>query len=68
VLIEYTGSGAPVLVGDCASPTTPRADDVPCIAKRTFYKNSRTPGWTPELDGDFEWWLLNLKNGSYKVF
>lgn len=68
VLIEYTGPAGAVLVGDCASPTTPRSDGLPCIAKRTYYKSSRTPGWTAELDGDFEWTLINLKNGSYKVF
>lgn len=68
VLIEYTGPGGAVLVGDCASPTTPRSDGLPCIVKRTYYKSSRTPGWTAELDGDFEWTLINLKNGSYKVF
>lgn len=68
VLIEYTGAGGPVLVGDCASPTTPRSDGVPCIARRVHYKNNRTPGWTPALDGDFEWALINLGNGSYKVF
>ena len=68
VLIEYTGTSGSVFVGDCASPTTPRTDGVPCIANRTHYKSSRTPGWTPELDGDFEWTLINLGNGSYKVF
>jgi hypothetical protein len=68
VLIQYTGSAGTVPVGDCASPTTPRSDGIPCIAKRTYYKSSRTPGWTPELDGDFEWTLINIGNGSYKVF
>lgn len=68
VLIQYTGPGGTVIVGDCASPTTPLSNGVPCIAKRTYYKSSRTPGWTPDLDGDFEWTLINLKNGSYKVF
>lgn len=68
VLIEYTGAGGKVFVGDCASPTTPLTNGNPCIAKRTYYKSSRTPGWTPELDGDFEWTLINLGNGSYKVF
>ncbi len=68
VLIEYTGAGEAVFVGDCASATTPRSDGVPCIAKKTYYKNSKTAGWTAELDGDFEWTLINLKNGSYKVF
>lgn len=68
VLIQYTGSSGTTIVGDCASPTSPRTDGLPCIAKRTYYKSSRTPGWTPDLDGDFEWTLINLKNGSYKVF
>lgn len=68
VLVQYTGPGGTVFVGDCASPTTPRTDGVPCIAKRTYYKNSRVPGWTADLDGDFEWLLINLGNGSYKVF
>ncbi len=68
VLIQYTGPSGAVFVGDCASPTTPRTDGIPCIAKRTFYRNKSVPGWTLDLDGDFEWTLLNLKNGSYKVF
>lgn len=68
VLIEYAGTGATALVSDCANQTTPRSDGVPCIAKRTHYKSSRALGWTPELDGDFEWTLINLGNGSYKVF
>ena len=68
VLIQYTGHGGTVFVGDCASPTTPRLDGVPCIAKRVAYRNSRTPGWTLELDGDFEWTILNIQNGSYAVF
>ena len=68
VLIQYTGANGAVFVGDCASATTPRSDGIPCIAKRTYYKSSKIPGWTPELDGDFEWTLINLGNGSYKVF
>ena len=68
VLIQYTGASGTVIVGDCASPTTPLTNGNPCIAKRTYYKSSRTPGWTLELDGDFEWTLINLGNGSYKVF
>lgn len=52
-------------VGDCAGLTMP-SDGVPCIAKRVYYKNSSVPGWTPALDGDFEWQILNRKNGTYK--
>lgn len=93
VLIEYTGAAGKVILGECASPTVPRSDGIPCIAKRVHYVNQKghkgkgpkhdhksarghdkdrgggqTPGWTPDLDGDFEWTLINLGNGSYKVF
>jgi len=68
VLIQYTGTGGTTTIGLCASPTTPRSDGIPCIAGRVHYKSSRTPGWTADLDGDFEWTLINLGNGSYKVF
>ncbi len=69
VLVKYfADDGSFHFVGDCASPTTPRSDGLPCVARRTHYSTSSVPGWTPELDGDFEWTLINLKNGSYKVF
>ena len=68
VLIVYVDESGEHLVGDCASPTTPRTDGLPCIAKRVYYKNSRVPGWTPDLDGDFEWTLINTKNGGYDAF
>jgi len=69
VLVKYFDeNGAAYVVGDCASATTPRSDGLPCIVRRTHYSTSSVPGWTPELDGDFEWTLINLKNGSYKVF
>lgn len=69
VLVKYFDeNGVAYIVGDCASPITPRSDGLPCIARRTHYSTSSVPGWTPELDGDFEWTLINLKNGSYKVF
>jgi hypothetical protein len=55
-------------VGLCASPTTPRADGIPCIAKAVHYKNKWVPGWTLELNGSFEFTLLNLKNGSFAMF
>jgi hypothetical protein len=69
VLVKYFDeNGAAYIVGDCASPTTPRSDGLPCVVRRTHYSTSSVPGWTPDLDGDFEWTLINLKNGSYKVF
>lgn len=68
VLIQYDdGVNPPIFVGDCPSPSQPLADGVPCIAKRVDYKNKTVPNWTPELDGDFEWTILNRKNGSLKI-
>lgn len=74
VLLEYVPDGtpppsyvSPFYLGLCASPTTPRGDGLPCIANRTYYKSSKVPGWTPALDGDFEWTLLNIKNGIYRI-
>ena len=68
VLIDYVDDANVLFpaIGDCPSPTTPRFDSVPCIAKRVYYKNKRVQGWTTGLDGDFEWTILNLKNGSFK--
>lgn len=66
VTVQYEGLD----VGLCASPTTPRNDGLPCIASRKEYsKNSRNGAAFPiELEGDFEWILLNIRNGSYKIF
>lgn len=68
VLIRYLGaSNDSIIVGDCESPTKPRSDGLPCLAKRVYYKSAAIPGWTPELDGDFEWTLLNTVNGSFSL-
>jgi hypothetical protein len=66
--LHYEGSPTPL--GLCASPTTPNGGanaGIPCIAKKVYYKNRSVPGWTPDLDGDFEWTLLNIKNGGYAI-
>lgn len=78
VLIQYTYEyldpldnvlkSATVNVGDCASPTTPLGNGLPCIAERKHYKTKNVPGWTPDLDGDFEWKIINTMNGRYDVF
>jgi hypothetical protein len=72
VVIKYTYTDEQnvektVIVQDCASPTTPRSDGLPCIASRTYYKTKNVPGWTPDLDGDFEWTIITAKNGKYDV-
>jgi hypothetical protein len=68
VLIDYVDDQGVLHqnIGDCASPTTPRSDYIPCIAARKYYKNRSVPGWTADLDGDFEWTLINLRNGSFR--
>ena len=67
VLVYIAADNTRTVIGQCASPTTPRTDNIPCIAKQTYYKNKTVPGWTADLDGDFEWTLINLKNGAYRV-
>jgi hypothetical protein len=68
VLIQYDNGSGAQNVGACASPTTPRSDGIPCIAKAVHYKNKSVPGWTPALNGSFEHTLINLGNGSFAMF
>ena len=68
VVLKYTADDNTTHdIGPCADQTTPRTDGIPCLAKRTYYKNKSVPGWTADLNGDFEWILLNIKNGGYTV-
>jgi hypothetical protein len=68
VILEYTSdSNVTTILGACASPTTPRTDGIPCIAKSVFYRNRGVTGWTIDRDGDFEWTLISLKNGLIRV-
>jgi hypothetical protein len=62
---------------DTTDPTTLVSEQVypcsvslalPCIRSSVYYKNKTVPGWSLELDGDFEWTVINDRNGSYKVF
>jgi hypothetical protein len=55
------------IVGACASPTTPLTNGLPCIASSVHYKKG-TPGWTADLDGDFVWTLISLKNGRITIY
>jgi hypothetical protein len=52
-------------LGQCPSPTTPLSDR-PCIASSKYYKNKSVPGWTADLNGDFEWTIITNKNGGFK--
>jgi len=52
---------------DCPSPTTVTEVGVPCIAERKYYRNRSVPGWSLDLDGDFEWTLLNSTNGRFSI-
>jgi hypothetical protein len=70
VILQYSDPKRGIVdevIGDCASPTTPRTDGRPCIAQRKAYTRRNIPGWTPELDGDFEWTLISTGNGGYRV-
>lgn len=66
VTVQYEGGD----VGLCASPTTPRSDGLPCIAARRAYPGNSKQGtlFPVELENDFEWTLINTRNGSYKIF
>jgi hypothetical protein len=64
VVIHYDGNP----VADCPSPLTASFTGFPCIAERKFYRNRSVQGWTPDLDGDFEWTILNTKNGVLEFF
>ena len=66
VTIMYSDGLTTENVGDCASSTTPLGNGKPCIAKRTAYKNGYKPN--PDLQGDFEWEIINTKNGVFQFF
>jgi len=52
-------------VGPCASPTTPLAGGLPCIADRQVYRKNYKPD--TDLSGDFEWTIINTKNGRFDI-
>lgn len=75
VLISYDG----LVIGDCASPTSPRTDGIPCIAARRSipvaaptitHPKSKRRGRDDDCDPaqSFEWTLINTRNGSLKIF
>ncbi|HEX5638409.1 MAG TPA: hypothetical protein VFX81_01285 [Burkholderiaceae bacterium] len=67
VLIKYTDditNQVTYPVPDCIGGA-PTGTGVPCILKRTYYKNKGVLGWTADLDGDFQWELINTKNGRF---
>ena len=68
VVVKYTDGANIYIVGACQSGPMPRSDGIPCIAESKYYKDSRVAGWTVDLDGDFEWTLINLHNGSFDLF
>jgi len=68
VVIQYIDASNVLWdVGLCASPTTPQTNYVPCIADRVYFKNRSVSGWTTDLDGDFRWTLISLKNGLVRL-
>lgn len=61
--VQIKHDGVPVSL--CAN-TSPA--DYPCITERKHYKNKSVPGWTKDLNGDFEWTIKNDKNGVFEFF
>ncbi len=72
--IRYTGTDinnttvANWPVPMCLVSGVPRADGLPCISTRIFFKNTRVPGWTVDRDGDFLWEAISKKNGTFEFF
>jgi hypothetical protein len=58
------GSTDTFTIGLCGS-NGPQ-NDIPCIQSTTAYKNNYRDN--PELSGDFEWVLINTKNGRLEFF
>jgi hypothetical protein len=61
------GAAGEVQVGPCPTGPQPVGGGIPCIVEAKHYKNSSVPGWTPELDGDMVWLLINTLNGSFRL-
>jgi hypothetical protein len=73
VVIKYTPdptvevlTPATIPVPDCIGGA-PAGGDIPCILKRIYYRNKGVQGWTADLDGDFEWQIINTKNGRFGI-
>jgi hypothetical protein len=63
VTIRY--DGVPVLT--CTVKGVLNTPGVPCINESKYYRNKGVPGWTADLDGDFEWQIINTKNGRFGI-
>ena len=40
----------------------------PCITERKHYKNKSVPGWSKDLDNDFEFTMKSDGNGVFQFF
>jgi hypothetical protein len=63
VVISYEG----VKVDTCKVKGKLNSPGVPCINETKYYRNRSVAGWTPDLDGDFEWTIINTKNGRFDI-
>lgn len=52
----------------CPAADTPLQTGLPCINKRTFFRNKQVDGWTVERDGDYYWEAINIQNGGFVLF
>lgn len=66
IRVQYEG----VDVVACPVAGQPLPGGVPCINRSFQYPKKSTPRnvFDPALAEDYEWEILNLRNGSYKVF
>jgi hypothetical protein len=58
--------------GSPQAPTTVdgNGDPIPCIVECKVFKKTRDrsdPEWTSNLAGDVQCWLINSKNGTYRI-
>lgn len=68
--VEYEGVQVLACSLDGAGNPQPNANGTPCVSKAFQYpkKPNKQFSFDPDLGEDFEWQILNLRNGSYKVF
>jgi hypothetical protein len=66
IVLYYFDDDGVHIIGECASATA--AGLIPCIVpggRKVWSKRDRNdPAYTSDLDGDFQWTLISLKNGT----
>jgi hypothetical protein len=63
--VKITYGDVPVVA--CTVKGVLNTAGVPCINESKYYRNKGVAGWTPDLDGDFEWTIINTTNGRFGI-